>query len=113
MKDGLGIYQESNFANFIRTLQEVPKLREIMGETDVWRNEHLVESGVRAQTADDISTMLQLLNMSSAEVAEFLKKQTHGANRLHGPLFDLLRQVIGQITCSRIKICYFRISKKI
>ena len=49
--------------------------------------EQLMESGLRAQTADSISEMFQLLNMNAAEMTEFLKKQTHGANRLHGPLF--------------------------
>lgn len=112
MKDGSGIYQESNFANFIRTLQEVPKLREIMGKLMFGGMEHLVESGVRAQTAQDISTMLQLLNMSSAEAAEFLKKQTDGANRLHGPLFDLLRQVMSESTTVELKFAILEFLKK-
>lgn len=112
MKNGQGIYQESNFANFIRTLQEVPKMREIMGKLLFGGTEQLMESGLRAQTADSISEMFQLLNMNAAEMTEFLKKQTHGANRLHGPLFDLLRQVMGESSAVELKFAILEFLKK-
>ncbi len=111
-KDEAGIYRESNFANFIRTLQDVPKLREIMGKLLFGGTEHLVESGIRAQTAEEISAMFQLLNMSSGEVAEFLKKQTNGANRLHGPMFDLLRQVMSESSSVELKLSVLEFLKK-
>ncbi len=111
-KDGPGIFQESNLANFIRTLQDVPKLREVMGKLLFGGTEHLIESGIRAQTAKDISAMFQLLNLSSDEVAKFLKKQTEGSNRLHGPMFDLLRKVMSETSSVELKFSILEFLKK-
>lgn len=111
-KDGAGIYQESNLANFIRTLQEVPKLREIMGKLIFGGTEQLVESGIRAQTAQDISAMLKLLTMPAAEGAAFLKKQADGANRLHGPMFNLLRQIMSESSTVELKFSILEFLKK-
>lgn len=111
-KDDPGIFQESNFSNFVRTLQEVPKLREVMGKLLFGGTEHLIESGIRAQTAQDISAMFQLLNLSSGEVTEFLKKQTEGSNRLHGPMFDLLRRVMSETASIELKFSILEFLKK-
>lgn len=111
-KDGPGIYQESNFANFIRTLQEVPKLREVMGKLMFGGTEQLMESGIRAQTAQDISAMLELLDMPATDAAAFLKKQADGANRLHGPLFNLLRQVMSESSAVELKFSILEFLKK-
>ena len=112
MKNGQSIYQESNFANFIRTLQEVPKMREVMGKFLFGEMGQLVESGLRAQTAVNISEMLQLLNMNASDVIGFLKKQTNGSNRLHGPLFDLLRKVMSESTAVELKFSILEFLKK-
>ena len=111
-KDDAGIYRESNFSNFVRTLGDVPKLREVMGKLLFGGAEHLTEAGLKAQTAQDITSMFSLLNLTSEQVGTFLKKQTEGSNRLQGPLFDLLRSVMSETTSVDLKFSVLEFLKR-
>ncbi len=98
-----GISYESNFGNFVQTLQNIPKLREIMSKMLFSGMGNLVEAGVRKGTAAEIEALLNMLSMSPDKLKDFLKSQMSGANRLQGPLFDMLRQVMGEATTVELK----------
>lgn len=98
-----GIAYESNFGNFIQSIQNIPKLREIMSKMLFSGMGNLVEAGVSKGTAAEIEALLQMLSMSPDKLKEFLKSQMGGANRLQGPLFDMLRQVMGEASTVELK----------
>lgn len=98
-----GISYESNFGNFVQTLQNIPKLREIMSKMLFGGMGNLVEAGVSKGTAAEIEALLNMLSMSPDKLKDFLKSQMSGANRLQGPLFDMLRQVMGEATTVELK----------
>ncbi len=98
-----GISYESNFGNFVQTLQNIPKLREIMSKMLFSGMGNLVEAGVSKGTAAEIEALLNMLSMSPGKLKDFLKSQMSGANRLQGPLFDMLRQVMGEATTVELK----------
>ena len=46
---------------------------------------NVVESGIGKGTAEEIQALFQMLHMSPDKLAEFMKNQMTGANRLQGP----------------------------
>ncbi len=89
-----GISYESNFGNFVQSLRDIPKLREIMNKMLFNGMSSLVEAGISKGTADEIQKLLQMLNLSPDQLKGFLKSQMAGANRMQGPLFALMRQML-------------------
>ena len=73
---------------------------------------NLVESGITKGTAEDIQAFFQMLNMSPEKLSEFLKSQMAGANRLQGPLFDVLRQIMDEATTVELKAGVLDLLKK-
>lgn len=98
-----GVSHESNFGNFVQSLRELPLLREMMTKMIFSGMGNLVEAGVGKGTAAEIDALFQMLEMSPEEVTAFLKNQMNGANRMQGPLFDLMRQVMGQAETVELK----------
>ena len=64
---------------------------------------NLVESGIGKGTAEEIQAFFQMLEMSPEKLNEFMKGQMAGANRLQGPLFDVMRQIMGEATTVELK----------
>ena len=100
---GKGITSESNFGNFIHSLRELPKLEDVMTKFVFTGMANIVESGVGRGTAAEVQALFQMLHMSPDELTEFMKGQMEGAKRLQGPLFDMLRQVMGEATTVELK----------
>ena len=97
------ISYESNFGNFVQSLRDVPRLREIMTKMIFGGMANLVEAGIGKGTADEIANLFQMLEMNPEELNAFLKSQMSGANRLQGALFDMLRQVMDEATSVELK----------
>ncbi len=100
---GKGISYESNFGNFIQSLRDIPRLREVMSKMLFGGMANLIEAGISKGTAEEIQAMFQMIDMTPEKMAEFLKNQMNGANRLQGPLFDVLRQVMGEASTVELK----------
>ncbi len=98
-----GISYESNFGNFVQSLRDVPKLSETMTKMIFGGMASLVESGIGKGTAAEIQELFQMLEMSPDKLVQFLKNQMAGANRLQGPLFDVLRQIMDEATTVELK----------
>jgi hypothetical protein len=98
-----GISYESNFGSFIASLRDVPRLGEIMTKMIFGGMANLVESGIGKGTAEEIQAFFQMLEMSPEKLNEFMKGQMAGANRLQGPLFDVMRQIMGEATTVELK----------
>jgi hypothetical protein len=98
-----GISYESNFGNFVQSLKDLPRLEDVMTKLIFTGMANVVESGVGKGTAAEIQALLNMLQMTPDQMAEFLKGQMAGANRMQGPLFDMLRQVMSEATTVELK----------
>lgn len=85
---------DSNFGTFVQLLRDTPELSDTMSKLMFGGMRNLVEAGVGADTAEDISTFFQLLKMTDAELVEFLKNQMAGSVRFQGPFFALMRDAL-------------------
>ena len=80
---------DSNFGAFVQLLRDTPELSDTMSKLMFGGMANLVEAGIGADTAEDISTFFQLLKMTDAELVEFLKNQLSGSVRFQGPFLRL------------------------
>ena len=85
---------DSNFGTFVQLLRDTPELSDTMSKLMFGGMANLVEAGIGADTAEDISTFFQLLKMTDAELVEFLKNQLSGSVRFQGPFFALMREAL-------------------
>ena len=102
-QQGPGITYESNFGNFVQSLRELPNLQEVMTKLLYGGMANMVESGISKGTAEDIQALLQMLEMTPEQLNGFLKDSMAGANRLQGPLFDVLRQIMSEANTLELK----------
>ena len=102
-QQGKGISYESNFGNFVQSLRELPNLQEVMTRMLLGGMANMVESGIGKGTAADIQALFQMLQMNPDELNGFLKDAMAGANRLQGPLFDVLRQIMNDTNSVELK----------
>ncbi len=109
---GKGVAYDSNFGSFVQSLRDLPKLNEIMSKMIFGGMANIVESGIGKGTAADIQAFFQMLEMSPEKLNEFLKAQMAGANRLQGPLFDVLRQIMDEATTVELKAGVLDLLKK-
>ncbi len=100
---GRGITYDSNFGSFVQSLRELPNLQEIMTKLLFGGMANMVESGISKGTATDIQALFQMLEMTPEQLNGFLKDAMAGANRLQGPLFDVLRQVMDESNSVELK----------
>ncbi|MCI9075395.1 MAG: hypothetical protein HFH10_06270 [Dorea sp.] len=98
-----GISYESNFGNFVQSLRDVPRLEDVMTKLIFSGMANVVEAGIGKGTAEEIQSLLGMLKMTPDQMTEFLKSQMAGANRMQGPLFDMLRQVMSEATTVELK----------
>lgn len=98
-----GISYESNFGNFVQSLRDVPRLREVMNKMLFSGMAGLVEAGIKKGTVDEIQNLFQMLQVSPEQLKDFLKSQMAGANRMQGPLFDLMRQMMKDASTVELK----------
>ncbi len=98
-----GVSYESNFGNFVQSLRDLPRLEEVMTKMVFGGMANVVEAGVGKGTAQEIQALFRMLEMSPEKLADFMKSQMAGANRLQGPLFDMLRQVMDEATTVELK----------
>lgn len=85
---------DSNFGTFVQLLKNTPELSDTMSRLMFGGMANLVEAGIGADTAEDISTFFQLLKMNNEELLEFLKNQFSGSVRFQGPFFALMRDAL-------------------
>ena len=85
---------DSNFGAFVQLLRDTPDLSDTMSKLMFGGMANLVEAGIGADTAEDISTFFQLLKMNNEELLEFLKNQFSGSVRFQGPFFALMRDAL-------------------
>ncbi len=111
-QQGKGITYESNFGNFVQSLRELPNLQEVMTRMIFGGMANMVESGISKGTAEDIQALLQMLEMTPEQLNGFLKDSMAGANRLQGPLFDVLRQIMNESSTVELKAGILDMLKK-
>lgn len=85
---------DSNFGTFVQLLRDTPELSDTMSRLMFGGMASLVEAGIGADTAEDISSFFQLLKMTDAELVEFMKNQLSGSVRFQGPFFALMRDAL-------------------
>lgn len=98
-----GLSYESNFANFVRTLTNVPRAGEIMSKLLFSGMANVIEAGIGSGTAEEIRMLLGMLEMDPQKLKEFLKSQMNGSNKMKGSLFELLRGVMKEAGSVELK----------
>lgn len=87
---------ETNFDNFVQQMTKSPTLARDFGSVFLERLATLAQSGLKQGFAGNISQFLNMISMSSEEMAAFLKMQGDSAVRFNGTFFDVLRQIMQQ-----------------
>ncbi|WP_251388215.1 hypothetical protein [Mediterraneibacter agrestimuris] len=106
------ISYESNFGNFVQTLGSMSKVGDIMSKMLFSGMANLIEAGISQGTAEEIQTLLQLLEVNPDQLKVFLKNQMNGANKLKGSLFELLRGVMKEAGSVELKSGILEFLKK-
>lgn len=87
---------DSNFYTFFQRLSEVSLPSSDFTQMIASAFRTVVSSGLKAGTAKDFSSALQMLQMSGQEFTSFLASQISAGSRFNGPLFALLRNAYQQ-----------------
>lgn len=82
---------DSNFQSFLQRLQSSGDVATELVRFLSGNSRTVVSSGLHAGTADELSQVLEMLEMNEGEFLQFLKDQVASGSRFGGPLFDLLR----------------------
>ena len=84
---------DSNFQAFLQRLQSSGDTVSELARLLSGDSRMVVSSGLRTGTAEELSRVLEMLEMSEGEFLQFLKDQAASGSRFSGPLLDLLRSV--------------------
>ena len=88
-----GLRYDSNFQTFLQQLRDAPDLAAVLTKTLVWMRSMASTPGLSAGIAEEMSNLLQMLQMDKAGFEQFFLQQAQAGNRFSGPIFSLLRQV--------------------
>ena len=88
-----GLRYDSNFQTFLQQLRDAPDLAAVLTKTLVWMRSMASTPGLSAGIAEEMSNLLQMLQMDKAGFEQFFLQQAQAGNRFTGPIFSLLRQV--------------------
>lgn len=83
------IRYDSNFQTFLQRLKEAPGMLESL--SGLFRMGTVVSSGMSEGIAEDMSKILQMLQMDQGQLLQFLTDQFKTGSRYKGVLFALLR----------------------
>lgn len=83
------IRYDSNFQVFLKRLQSTPDMAESLRK--IFAEGFSVLSGIREGTASEIASLVGMLQMSEAELLQFLSGQIKSGSPFGGALFALLR----------------------
>lgn len=89
LDNGGKIRYDSNFQTFLQRLKEAPGMLESL--SGLFRMGTVVSSGMSEGIAQDMSQILQMLQMDEGQLLEFLTQQFKTGSRYKGVLFALLR----------------------
>ncbi len=88
-----GLRYDSNLQTFLQQLRDAPDLAAVLTKTLVWMRGMASTPGLSAGIAQEISNLLQMLQMDAPAFEQFFLQQVQAGNRFSGPIFSLLRQV--------------------
>ena len=107
-----GISYNSNFGNFVQSLQNVSNLREIMTRMVFGGMTTVAEAGISQGMAEEINSLFQMLQMSPDKLKEFLKSQMMASNKMQGPFFNIMRQILNNSNSVELKSGILNFLKK-
>lgn len=100
---GMKFTYESNFDNFISQITNTPSMMDEFTSVLFERLGIMVESGIQANFAEEISGFMEMIKLSPEELMSFLKNQGDAAVRYKGAFFNVLRQVLGESSSMELK----------
>ncbi len=86
---------DSNFLTFLQRMQDTPDLLETMTEVFRMVQGTVVNSGMSEGIAEDMASLMKMLQMDEGEMVKFFQNQLEAGNRFSGPLFTILREAYG------------------
>lgn len=91
LSDSDRIRYDSNFQTFLQRLRESPSLAQVLTQLFAAGQGTVVSSGMSAGIAEQMSQILQMLQMDGDQLLNFLASQFKSGTRFGGALFALLR----------------------
>ena len=102
-ENAFGLHSDSNFDMFMKMVKESAQLPEWMTELLFSKMGIMVTSGLNKNFAQEVSSFLQMIQMTDEQLLRFIEGQSNGAVRFKGAFFDLLRQIMGNTTSVTLK----------
>lgn len=94
---------ESNFEKFLQMLKASPEMIKSYVETFYSKMGNLVLSGMEEGITAEIAQYMDMLKMSEGKLFDLLKNQQGMTVKFHGPLFDLMRELLHSDTSVDLK----------
>ena len=82
---------DSNFQTFLQRLRQTPGMAESLSKIFAGGERTIVSSGLGEGIAEEMSKIIEMLQLSGEDLLDFLKGQFRAETRFNGALFALLR----------------------
>ena len=82
---------DSNFQTFLQRLRQTPGMAESLSQIFAGGERTIVSSGLGEGIAEEMSKIIEMLQLSGEDLLDFLKGQFRAETRFNGALFALLR----------------------
>ena len=82
---------DSNFQTFLQRLRQTPGMAESLSQIFAGGERTIVSSGLGEGIAEEMSKIIEMLQLSGEDLLDFLKAQFRAETRFNGALFALLR----------------------
>ena len=92
---GGALRYDSNFQTFLQKLANSPQLTQVLTQL-LLGERSIVASGLGEGVAQEMSALLDMLQMSEGELLQFMQQQSAAGSRFNGALFTLLREAYSQ-----------------
>ena len=92
---GGALRYDSNFQTFLQKLANSPQLTQVLTQL-LLGERSIVASGLGEGVAQEMSALLDMLQMSEGERLQFMQQQSAAGSRFNGALFTLLREAYSQ-----------------
>ena len=92
---GGALRYDSNFQTFLQKQANTPQLTQVLTQL-LLGERSIVASGLGEGVAQEMSALLDMLQMSEGELLQFMQQQSAAGSRFNGALFTLLREAYSQ-----------------
>ena len=104
--------RNSNYESFLKAVRDTPSTTELMGDLMFLKMGNLVSSGINENFAEEISSFLEMIQLSKEALGGHMKNQAAAATKFSGAFFDFLRSTLAQSKSSDLDFKILDLLKK-